>query len=383
MSGRFKKYVIEIETKGPLHVGNGEKHSPYEFVYQPESKKLGMLNEGKWLKYLKDIRLFEKYEKDTLNKNFKVYTWMNENSIEPWGIDVYRYVIEGVEQDKGKPLNDVSCLVKNYCGEPYIPGSSIKGLFRTALLSYKILKERKAYIDDWFTIEKSNKKEMQKCIQNVERKCLNILPKKDESKNIQGQLLDVFRAILVSDSSPVSAENITVVQKNDWGQKSLNSGKTLPLWREAIKKNTLLRFDVTMDINMLKSTGIGITGMNELLEILDYYYENVLLKFDSNFKVQGIDTFYSSKDKPLVYLGGGTGFHTKSILYSLAPDSDSARKVISSLLDEIFNGKHSHNHVVNDTKVSPRTIKFAKTQQGLSRMGLCSMKVVDEIACDD
>ncbi|OPZ94293.1 MAG: RAMP superfamily protein [Firmicutes bacterium ADurb.Bin419] len=381
MSGRFKKYVIEIETKGPLHVGNGEKHSPYEFVYQPESKKLGMLNEGKWLKYLKDNRLYEKYEKDALKNNFKVFTWMDENSIDPWSIDVYRYIIEGVEQDKDKALNDVSCLVKNYCGEPYLPGSGIKGMFRTALLSYKILKERKNYIEYWNMLEKSNTREMNKCIRNVEGKCLDVLPKKDENKNLQSQLLDVFRAILVSDSCTVSAGNITVVQKTDWGQKTVNSGKTLPLWREALKKNTLLSFAVTMDINMLKSSRIGITGIEDLLEILDYYYENILLKFDSNFRIQGIDEFYSSKEKPLVYLGGGTGFHTKSILYSLAPDSNSARKVISRLLDERFNEKH--NHVVNDTKVSPRTIKFAKTQQGLSRMGLCSMKVVDEIACDD
>ncbi len=382
MSGRLKKYVLEIETHGPVHIGNGEKHSPYEFVYQPESKRLGILNEGKWLKYLKNNKLYEKYEKDALTRDFKVYNWMCRNSVEPWNIDVYRYVIDDVEQDKDKGLNDVSCLIKNYKGEPYIPGSSIKGMLRTAILCCHLANRRGKYEEDWNSIsnwiKNAKAREVKNCIQNIEEKCFGNLPKKDESKTLQSQLLDVFRAVLVSDTTSVSVENITVVQKNDWGNKSVNGGRTLPLWREAIKKNARLRFDITMDINMLKSCSIGIAKIEDVLGMLNYYYENILMKFEENFKVQGLDEVYSLKDKPLVYLGGGTGLHTKSILFSLAPDLQSAGKLVAEHLDKVFNGKHKH--VITDTNVSPRTLKLAKTQQGLSKMGICSIKVVDEIA---
>ncbi len=383
----MKKYVLEIETHGPVHIGNGEKHSPYEFVYQPESKRLGMLNEGKWLKFIKNNKLYEKYEKDALIKNFKVYDWMRNNSIEPWGNDIYRYVIDGVEQDKDKGLNDVSCQVKNYKGEPYIPGSSIKGMLRTAILSCHLAKRKGNYSDYWnslsISIRNSNRNakewEVKKCIEGIEKRCFGNLPKKDEDKRLQSQPLDVFRAVLVSDTISVPVENITVVQKNDWGEKSVNSGKTIPLWREAIKKNTRLRFELTMDTNMLNACRIGIAKIEDVLGMLDYYYENVLMKFEANFKIQGLDELYSLKDKPLVYLGGGTGFHTKSILYSLAPDLKSASKLVAEHLDNKFKGKH--NHMITDTNVSPRTLKLAKTQQGLSKMGICSIKVVDEIAC--
>jgi CRISPR-associated protein Csm5 len=382
VSGRLKKYVLEIETHGPVHIGNGEKHSPYEFVYQPESKRLGMLNEGKWLKYLKNNKLYEKYEKDALNRNFKVYNWMCHNSIDPWNVDIYRYVIEGVEQDKDKGLNDVSCLIKNYKGEPYIPGSSIKGMLRTAILCCHLSNKRGKYEGDWNSIsnyiKNTNAREVKNCIQNIEEKCFGNLPKKDESKRLQSQLLDVFRAVLVSDTTSVPVENITVVQKDDLGNKSVNGGRILPLWREAIKKNSRLRFDLTMDINMLNSCSIGITKIEDVLGMLNYYYENILMKFEENFKVQGLDEVYSLKDKPLVYLGGGSGFHTKSILYSLAPDLQSASKLVAEHLDKAFNGKHKH--IITDTNVSPRTLKLAKTKQGLSKMGICSVKVVDEIA---
>ena len=358
MSGRLKKYILEIETEGPVHIGNGEKHSPYEFVYQPESKRLGMLNERKWLKYLKDNKLYEKYEKDALRKDFKVYNWMCQNSIEPWGSDIYRYVIEGVEQDKDKGLNDVSCLVKNYKGEPYIPGSSIKGMFRTAILSCHLATKKGNYSEDWHSIsnwiKSGNTWEVKNCIQNIETKCFGNLPREDERKRISNQLVDVFRAVLVSDTATIPVDKITVVQKNDWGENSVNSGRTLPLWREAIKKNTLLRFDITMDINMLKPCSIGISKIEDVLEMLNYYYENVLMKFESNFKVQGLDELYSSKEKPLTYLGGGTGLHTKSILYSLAPDIQSASKLVAEHLDKVFKGEHKH--VITDTNVSPRTI---------------------------
>lgn len=381
--GGLKKYVLEIETHGPVHIGNGEKHSPYEFVYQPEIKRLGMLNEGKWLRYLKDNKLYEKYEKDALRVNFKVYDWMRHNSIEPWSIDVYRYVIDGVEQDKDKGLNDVGCVVKNYKGEPYIPGSSIKGVLRTAILCCHLANNRKKYEYDWNLISNSvkndNRRVIKNYIENLEEKCFGNLPWKDEGKKPQRQLVDVFRAVLVSDTASVPAESITVVQKNDWGKKSVNKGKTLPLWREAIKKNTRLRFELSMDINMLNSCSIGIAKIEDVLEKLDYYFENVLMNFEAHFKVQGLDEICSSKDKPLVYLGGGSGFHTKSILYALAPDIYSASRLAAENLDRVFKGKHKH--VITDTNVSPRTIKLAKTQQGLSKMGICSIKVVDEIAC--
>ncbi|NLD49594.1 MAG: type III-A CRISPR-associated RAMP protein Csm5 [Clostridiaceae bacterium] len=383
MSGRLKKYILEIETHGPVHIGNGEKHSPYEFVYQPESNRLGMLNEGKWLKYLKNNKLYEKYEKDALSRDFKVYNWMRNNSIEPWNIDVYRYVIDGVEQDKEKGLNDVSCVVKNYKGEPYIPGSSIKGVLRTAILCCHLSNNKGKYEYDWNLISNSVKngkeRDIKKCIESLEEKCFGNLPWKDEGKRPQRQLVDVFRAVLVSDTTSVPAESITVVQKNDWGKKSVDSGRTLPLWRETIKKNIRLRFDLTMDFNMLNSCDIGIAKIEDVLGMLNYYYEDVLMKFEAYFKVQGLDEIYSSKDKPLVYLGGGAGFHTKSILYSLAPDMQSASRLVAEHLDRVFKGRHKH--VITDTNVSPRTIKLAKTQHGLSKMGICSIKVVDEVAC--
>lgn len=385
MIERLKKYVIEIETKGPVHIGNGEKHSPYEFVYQPESKRLGMLNEGKWIKFLKDNKLYEKYENDTLCENFKVYNWMCQNTIEPWSKDIYRYIIDGVEQDKDKGLNDVSCLIKNYKGEPYIPGSSIKGMLRTAILSNHIAKNKNLFSEDWNSIgryvKENSFKNIEYHIQDIENKCVCVLPQKDTKNKVQKQLLDVFRAILVSDTNSVPVEKITVVQKNDWGEKSIKSGKTIPLWREAIKKDTYLRFSITMDLNMLMSTPIGISKIDDVLEMLNYFYENVLLKFESNFDFKCLDTQYSSKEKPLVYLGGGTGFHTKSVLYSLAPDLQSASKVIAEYLDIVF--KKMHTHVITDTKVSPRTIKLAKTENELLKMGLCSMKVVDEVASVD
>ena len=385
MSGRMKKYILEIETEGPVHIGNGEKYSPYEFVYQPETKRFGLLNEGKWLKFLKDNKLYDKYEKDVLGENFKVYDWMCKNSIEPWEKEIYRYIIDGVEQDKKKGLNDVSCQIKNYKGEPYIPGSSIKGMLRTAILSCHLARKRGDYSSEWESISyciRHNKiKEIRKCILDIEEKCFGRLPKKDEAENISTQLLDVFRAVFVSDTNTVPVDRITIVQKNDWGKKTVNKGKTLPLWREAIKKKTQLKFELTMDINMLKSCKIGITKIEDILEMLNYYYENVLTEFESNFKVQGIDGIYSSKEKPLIYLGGGTGFHTKSILYSLAPDLKSASALVAEHLDNVFKGRHKH--MIIDGNVSPRTVKLAKTQQGLSKMGICSIRVVDEIACND
>lgn len=385
MSTRLKKYLLEIETESPVHIGNGEKHLPYEFVYQPEIKRFGLLNEGKWLKFLKDNKLYEKYEKDAMIKNFKVYDWMCKNSIEPWDKDIYRYIIDGVEQDKHKGLNDVSCHIKNYKGEPYIPGSSIKGMLRTAILSCHLAQKRRAYTEEWesisYCIRSNNAREVRKCILDIEEKCFGKLPKKDGTKNHSDQVLDVFRVILVSDTEAVPVENITIVQKSDWGKKTVEKGKNLPLWREAIKRNTRLKFELTMDVSMLRSCKNDITEIEDIFEKLNYYYEDVLTEFESNFKVQGLDGIYSTKEKPLIYLGGGTGFHTKSILYSLAPDLKSASRLVAEHLDGKFKGKHKH--VITDGDVSPRTIKLAKTQQGLCRMGLCSIRVVDEIACND
>ncbi len=388
MKSKLKKYVMELNTLGPVHVGNGEKHTPFEFVYEPKSKKIGLLNEGKWMNFLRNNGLYEKYEKDALIENFKVYNWMCSNNIDPWDKDIYRYIITGVEQDKEKGLNDVHCQIKNYKGEPYIPGSSIKGMIRTAIFSYHLYKNRLKFSNEWEYISSLLKskdwkeiKKVQRIVSELEFKCFGKLPQKNPEKSVNSQLLDVFRGISVSDTCTTSVENITVVQKNDWGVKTKDKGKTLPLWREAIKKDVSLKFDITMDLENLKYSKIGISSVEDLLNILHFHYSNILLNFESHFELKNINEVQSSPQNPAVYLGGGTGFHAKSILYSLAPDIKSARETVAHFLDYSF--KDRHKHVICDTEISPRTLKLAKTQSGLLKMGICSIKVVDEIASDD
>jgi len=85
------------------------------------------------------------------------------------------------------------------------------------------------------------------------------------------------------------------------------------------------------------------------------------------------------KEYTAIKLGSNTGFQLKSLIYSLAPDCDSARQTVETILEQQFYKKHRYR----DNIAAPRTLKttLLGVQPGIPRkgrykMGICGIKEI-------
>lgn len=272
------------------------------------------------------------------------------------------YSISLVGSSASKPRN-LSTFVKDPYGNPYIPGSSLKGLIRTLLLAKEIVDNP----DDYAEIERdirrgirnprANKNNMLNSESStLEEIAFHKLNCSDKRKNAVN---DVFKGLIVSDSQPLSTNDLIVTEKIDYN--IVGNEKPLPLYRESLVPNTQVKFNVTIDTSIFNYT------IDDILQAVKLFAEDYYTYFSSNFR--GIKKPTSNT----VWLGGGAGYVSKTIMYNLF--GDDAYNIVSSVLN--VTTKHHHD---KDTKkgVSPVTVKLTKYNNTLCHCGECTLSIAEK-----
>lgn len=257
-------------------------------------------------------------------------------------------------------------------GNPYIPGSSLKGAFRTAILSHLIRKNRGYYSKEWKEIECAAKIErpawqkvdmMGKAMDRLERK-LSLAPDKDGKLDMVNSY---FRGLTVSDATLVDGE-LCVVPKTDL---TIHADDThqVSLYREALASDSSLEFTIGIDDD---PKGMGRFDIHTFEELQDVLKEFVRFQYDILKKpfLENADFKLEEAKNADMLLGGGTGFLSKTLVYSLAPDRNSAVYVTRKLMEASFrNGKH-----FRDKEISPHTLKLVDEEGDTHLMGCCRMR---------
>lgn len=164
---------IRLKTLTPLHIGNGEELFALDYIKY--DSVFYRLNQNKFIDFIKnDIHLLEKYNKwvmeqaaliDDLKekkKEERIRGKKNDYNQELSMLQKSFNLLKFIEQNTNKknefiqflknsndiikikfnddPKNQIRGFIKSPINKPYIPGSSLKGAIRTALL-YKYLKD--------------------------------------------------------------------------------------------------------------------------------------------------------------------------------------------------------------------------------------------------
>ena len=181
-----------------------------------------------------------------------------------------------------KPLNEIHAFMKDAFGQPYIPGSSLKGALRTIICNVK------------FGVDNS----------------------KDRGRNViripwgakRGQAFsDFFHDIRVSDSEPLSRQCLMICQKIDFAKGKERPNPPLPIARECIKPRNVIEFTITCEGR----------EANEAMEQLVQWSRNHYDRYDEYFLSTETKPEYVQDNPPkggFLYLGGGAGFWTKTII---------------------------------------------------------------------
>lgn len=361
----LKRYQIKLEVLTPIFIGSGLELNKKEYIYYRNNYEAWIPNKVKLFKSIMENHLVEQYEQYMLNGKEPLLNWMKSvgySDKEIKGLCDYFLDCAYALENLNRPIG-ISEFMKDPYGLPYVPGSSIKGAIRSALLGNRILVHPEKYggicksaFECETTIKgRPNKRYLMTEGKKVEEVGFHVLEKTEKVSNARN---DELKGLIVGDSKPLNLNDLTLCQKVDVrldGKK--NSLNTL---RECLKPGTVVEFDMTVDTTVLN---LSIEEIEKALtSVFQFYQEMYVKKF----------TEISDRDCGNLYLGGGSGYGTKTVAYELLDDWN-RMKMVGNLMDIRF-PKHGHR---SDAKkgVSPHTLKCTKYGGKLVEMGKCRMEI--------
>lgn len=376
----MRYYNLTLETVGPVHIGSGEQISKKECLYDTKNKKIYVMDEKKMFRRILELgkqASFESYLMDSSKRN--LYDFINLNRIPPEEYKSWAaYVLDddnagnvNNSRSKGGGTDNVQAFMKDAYGCPYIPGSSLKGALRTIIQSclvYDRYEEFSNVRNDIATEQfKRRPGYLSKANKEIERKLFYTLNRPDAE--LSNAVNDRFCGIRVSDSAPLTVKDLILCRKTDLFRDGKEN--SISIKRECLKPGTKINFSVEIDESIFDIDN------KKLTEYIDSNYEVYRQAFLLAFPDAAL---YSAKEgEHMMYLGGGSGYATKTTVYPMYDDIDEAVKTVQKIMINTTSTKkgdiHRHGEDYNRHEVSPHTMKIADIGGKVYEMGLCRVSI--------
>lgn len=348
--GHLKSYEIILTAKSPLFIGSGMEYSKKEYYYDRAHGKVHIINIPAMLSMLYEKNLIDDYEDYILNSNYDLCRFFDKVKITKSELnDITEYTADvGDALVPDKSLAGIKQFVRDKNGRPYIPGSSLKGCLRTAIL-WKMITEDKSK----FHIEQEAKM--------IEKYYLNKL--KLNTEKWTNEVNDIMRSIMISDSEAISSDRIILTKKVDLSVHG--KARDINVIREAIAPNTNVRLIMTIDSSIGSYIDIDFIR-SAIREYGSYYYKS----FQKFFRMPA-DSVQENFENCLI-LGGGSGYFGKNIVYPPLNWKEAVKQV-SAIMAK--NAKSHYHEMDVSLGISPRILKITKYQGASYHYGVCRIEI--------
>lgn len=385
MSNRIDHAQLLLTIVSPTNIGGPEKLTTKDYMYNYDAGEVYLLNNYEWFRFLarhNKLAEFELYMQDEMIRpnGRTMYDWA-KNAIGASQLtkDTLRSAIGSImkssiyNEGRKNSLNDITPQIRGANGDVYIPGSSIKGVIDSAIISH-MLRNNKVF--------RSNvQRELRKVLDVYKRKNARSLFKdifkmvnlailkhihvltNNEGKPFKGILASAFRGISVSDAMPMGVIKTEVLKKED---SCIDEDGThaISVHRECILPNQKFSFTVTLDTAMTKE--IGITSIDQVLTILQEDFDATHKLLSSKFKKVS-PSIFKALEPANAYIGSNTGFIQKTIIMAAFTDDEKTGiDIIRAILDMNFKDA---KHATKDEFMAPRAIKLVKWNGNYYEMG--------------
>ncbi len=378
----FKSHEILMEGLSPLFIGSGKKYSQLDYI--PEGNKIHIINFEKLLSGV-PIEFIDDLTND-INENF-------QNNI--WNKDVQEfldhYQMNWKEAIK-KSLDLVGSIGKNEihqfitsCDRPYIPGSSLKGALRTAIL-FDVLKshqhDSKRILDD--LVNRSYGAMNDRHVQNLIRK---------NGKNRKNAKTDLLRALSISDLTVMNCKTcLQIMESKVYHLK--NKQFTIPMFYEMLKKGFISKGAIKIntkliDSNILETSKFNLQKENIISTLNEFSkelitYELSLFKKQNDANLTPIISYYEelrqkintlNSNEAIIRLGQGSSILGITVLLNY-PDSLDVKNWKIFRFDRInkqgqyFTRDKGYNIYIDRNSPKPQS----KNEQWLCRIGSIDRK---------
>lgn len=380
------RLCLQIIT--PVYIGDGTKLTAKDYFYSYKEQKAYFFNVRKWHQFIYQHGLFSAYEKYISNVHDKrnLLTWLEEHD---FTLEDVKDIITSesfatvniINVEKKNTLNDVDKHVHQLDGSLYVPGSSIKGAFRSAIL-HALLKKKPAIKNRYWQLVNAEinkpyfnpRKSLNRLTTNLENDLLHTLQLEEKHKPVPSNnaVCSSLRGLQVSDTLRSENIQVAILQKIDAGFNKFGKAgfHPLPIFKECMLPGSKLMFDVKLDKAMMAT--VGINSIDDLLSITQQYVDEIIRILKDAFKKEHPDPFCGI-DAANIFVGGNVGFHSKTLLALLAPDDNTAKNTIKVLLNKEF---PKHEHIIYDKFASPRLLKCTIYNGELLMMGLAEVRRV-------
>ncbi len=225
MSDLHTKYQLTMEVLSPVHVGTGEELiKDYDWV--AHNNRTWIINQEALL----NEALSEDGEFDNDLLRATPASLLRNEDYQPDSA-IFRYSMPGTPTNR--PLRE---QIKTAWGNPYLPGTSIKGMMRTLLLWGMFTSDSSLNLD---TRKLGNRRGW--AAQQIERELLAPASRGKDAPN-----KDIMKAFHVRDTDPVSPDQLHVASANIY-PTGTRSSKGVNVDVEALRKGTELVTTITID----------------------------------------------------------------------------------------------------------------------------------------
>ena len=385
MSNRIDHAQLLLTVVSPTNIGGPEKLTTKDYMYNYDAGEVYLLNNYEWFRFLarhNKLAEFEAYMQDEMVRpnGRTMYDWA-KNAIgasqltkDTLGSAIGSIMKSSIYNKEHKnSLNDITPQIRGANGDVYIPGSSIKGVIDSAIISH-MLRNNKVF--------RSNvQRELRKVLDVYKRKNARSLFKdifkmvnldilkhihvltNNEGKPFKGILASAFRGISISDAMPMGVIKTEVLKKEDSCVEE-DGTHDISVHRECILPNQQFSFTLTLDTAMTKE--IGITSIDQVLDILQEDFDTTHKLLASKFKKVSPSVF-KALDSANAYIGSNTGFIQKTIIMAAFTDDEKTGiDIIRAILDVNF---QKAKHDSKDKFMAPRAIKLVKWNGNYYEMG--------------
>ena len=385
MSNRIDHAQLSLTIVSPTNIGGPEKLTTKDYMYNYDAGEVYLLNNYEWFRFLarhNKLAEFEIYmQNEMVRPNGRtMYDWA-KNTIGASQLtkDVLGPAIGSImkssiyNEGRKNSLNDITPQIRGANGDVYIPGSSIKGVIDSAIISH-MLRNNKAFrstvqrelrkVLDVYKRKNARNlfKDIFKMVNLAILKHIHVLTN-NEGKPFKAILASAFRGISVSDAMPMSAIQTEVLKKED-SCVDEDGTHEISVHRECILPNQKFTFTLTLDTAITKE--IGITSIDQVLDILQEDFDATHKLLASKFKKVS-PSIFKALEPANAYIGSNTGFVQKTIIMAAFTDDEKTGiDIIKAILDVNF---QKAKHDSKDYFMAPRAIKLVKWNGNYYEMG--------------
>ena len=347
MNNFLEKYDVTLETVGPLFIGSGREISKKEYA-KLDDETIAVIDTSKIYKLAEKYNLKNNLEDYILcDSSNDLFTWVmseEDTKINKAKIikDSIKYKLtckDWIEEREDRSALQILEFVRDPYWNPYIPGSSIKGMLRTALIISHITNNNDLY-------------------KNIDPKKAWVI--EDIALNDKrGLTNDNLKGLRVSDSEPLNNDVLTLVPAVELHIDGKES--TLPVLRESIMPNTKIKFSITIDTSICKIT------KENILDAILTFSNQWNINFGNEF-LKSVDVLHDNH----IILGGGGGFLSKTVVYSILGKIQALNYVSKMFMNNKALRDHKHDHDI-ELGLSPHILKCTYYNNKIYKMGQCSI----------